>query len=331
MKVEKRLFLLLILSSVLATMFLASLTSTARAQVSTQLIIQPVTPSNIDFLANYTTLPTTITFNITVMNVTNIGSWQLTIEWNNALLSYSSISLPSDNILAGQNPIIAGPDTSVAGQVTYGAAAGPSQPGFNGSGVLAQMVLGLNASMAIPSSCSVFFEGVSSDTFLTALNLADIPFTPVTSTFSYDYAIGTSVTHTLTGTSELAVTESNGTIAANSAVFDSTNHMISFNVTGTAGDNDFVYAEVPSDQINVTSPSQWNVTMNGLQLAANQFVIAQNATYTNFIIPSFEIEEGGQSLAGIQGTVPELSTMLAIFTIASASTVAILKSRIRKK
>lgn len=331
MKVEKRLFLLLILSSVLATMFLASLTNTAHAQVSTQLILQPITPSNINFLANYTTLPTTITFNITVMNVTDMGAWQLTIEWNETLLSYNSISLPSDNVLAGQNPVVAGPDLSVAGQLTYGAAAGPSQPGFNGSGVLAQLVLGLDTPTPVPSSSPVDFEGIPSDTFLTALNLADIPFTAVTSTFSTSYAIGTSVTHTLPGTSELVVTQSNGTIAPNSAVFDDANHKVSFNVTGTAGDSAFLYAEVPRDKIDVAS--DWNVTLNGLQIAANRLVIAQNTTYTNLLIPQFLLEEetSGVGLIGIQGTIPELSTVLAILTIASASTAIIVKSRTKKK
>jgi len=331
MKVEKRLFLLLILSSVLATMFLASLTSTAHAQVTTQLVIQPVTPTNVNFLANYTTPPSTITFNITVLNVVDLATWQFTIEWNETLLSYHSISMPSDNVLVNSSPIVAGPDASVAGQVTYGAAAGPGAPSFNGSGTIAQLVLGLDTPMDIPSACSIDFEGLTSDTYLLTAAIADIPFTAVTPTFSYTYAIGTSVTHTLAGTSELVVTESNGTIAPNSAVFDDANHKISFNVTGTAGDNAFLYAELPRDKIDVAS--DWNVTLNGIQLAASRLVIAQNSTYTNILIPQFLLEEetNGQGLIGIQGTIPELTTMLGILTIAAASTAVLLKNRTKKK
>lgn len=332
MKVERRLFLLLILSSVLATMFLASLSSTAHATTSTQFIIQPAQPSNINFYANFTTLPTAITFNITVANVTSLGSWQVGVEWDETLLSYTSISLPTDNVFAGQGPITAGPFTEVLGQVVYGAACGPGQPGFNGSGILAQIVLAIDTPVQAPASCPVDFEGVTVDTFLTALNLADIPFTAVTSTFSYQYLYGTVVTHTISGSSNLAVTESNGTIASNSATIDTVNHTISFNVTGTAGDTDFLYVQIPKDVINVTALSQWKWYLSGIQQSASSLQITDNATYTNVLIPQFEIEEtSAGDTVGIQGTIPELSGVLAILTIASASTVAIVKNRTKKK
>lgn len=332
MKVKRRLFLLLTLSSVLVAMLLASLSSTARAQASTQLIIQPVQPSNINFYANFTTLPTAITFNITVVNVTSLGSWQVTVEWDESLLSYTSISLPTDNVFAGQGPITAGPDTSVLGRVTYGAAAGPGQSGFNGSGILAQIVLAIDTPVQAPASCPVDFEGVTVDTFLTALNLADIPFTPVTSTFSYQYLYGTVVTHTISGSSNLAVTESNGTIAPNSAVINTVNYTISFNVTGTAGDMDFLYVQVPKDVISVTALSEWKWYLSGVQQPSSTLQITENSTYTNVLIPQFEIEEtSGGNLVGIQGTIPELSSVLAILTIVSASTVAIVKNRTKKK
>ena len=330
MKVERRLFLLLILSSVLATMLLASLSSTARAQASTQLIIQPVQPSNINFYANFTTLPAAITFNITVVNVTKLGSWQVTVEWNEGLLSYTSISLPTDNVFAGQGPITAGPDTSVLGRVTYGAAAGPGQPGFNGSGILAQIVLAIDTPVQAPASCPIDFEGLTVDTFLTELNLADIPFTPVISTFSYQYLHGIVVTHTISGSNSPVTTTSNGTIQPNSGVIDKVNKTISFNVTGNTGDIAFLYAILPKDviKINVTDLSHWNVTVNGVKQSSPQ--VSENATHT-FVYTTFPF--ASQVTLGVQGDwiIPELSSMLIILIIASSATVAIAKSRTKRK
>jgi len=347
MKVGKQLAFLLILSAALVTMFLASFASTVRAAPATTLIIQPVQPADITFYANYTALPATITFNVSVVNVTNLGSWQLGLQWDKNLLNYSSISLPADNVFAGQQPVIAGPDQSVAGLVIYGAGAGPGQPGFNGSGVLAQFTLSVNASDTAPASGEILFEAISTDTFLTGLNLGDIPFTPVTATFNYTYdTVGTVVTHSITGTNNLVVTSSNSTIQANSAGIDTTNKVISFNVTGNASDTSYLYIQLPMDVINVSENqmNDWKLFLNGvlvynnsasLDVTVNGVVIqpqiTANATYTDVYIPNFAF--ASQVTFGTKGDniIPELSNVLIVMLIASSVTVAIVKGKTRKK
>lgn len=46
-----------------------------------------IQPSNYTFYANYTKPPATLTFNISVINVANLSSWQVAIQWNKILLS----------------------------------------------------------------------------------------------------------------------------------------------------------------------------------------------------------------------------------------------------
>ncbi len=133
------------------------------------------------------TVGDTFIVNITVTNVTNLGSWMFTLQWNSSILTYNGVSLPSDNVFAGKNPVVAGPDTSVIGQVTYGVAAGPGQIGFTGSGTLAQVLLTI---IQDRGKSPISFEGISIDTFLTdnTNNLVDIPFSPVNG--YYEYPVG---------------------------------------------------------------------------------------------------------------------------------------------
>ncbi len=211
--------------------------------------------------------------------------------------------------------------------------------------MLAQITLSVNASDTVPTSSTIGFEGLSTDTFLFTLGLTDIPFTPVTATFNYTYDTqGTVVTHTITGTNNLVVTSSNATIAPNSAGIDTTNKVISFNVTGNPGNTSYLFIQLPMDVINVTNMNDWKLTLNGvlvynasasLDATVNGVVIqpqiTANATYTDVYIPQFAF--ASQVTFGTQGDniIPELSNVLIVMLIVSSVTVAIVKGKTRKK
>lgn len=330
MKIEKRLVLLITLSAIVSTMFLASLTSTVRATPSAQLVIQP----SFAYYANYTTLPAKLTFNISVVNVTDMATWQLSIRWNNSLLTYGLISIPSDNVFSPQSLIIVPPtfDPLLPGVVVYGANIPPGGDSFNGSGVIAQLQLNVTSTVTPPVSCAIelvdIAPAVPEGTFILNRQLFSMPFTPVNAAYTYAYAIGTLVTHSISGSSNLVVTQSNGTIGPNSTGINKVSKTISFNVTGNTGDKAFLYAILPKDVINVTALSHWNVTVNGVLQSSPQ--VTENTTHT-FVFTTFPF--ASQVTLGVQGDwiIPELSSMLIILIIASSATVAIAKSRTRRK
>jgi hypothetical protein len=325
MKIEKRLVLLITLSAIVTMMFLASMTGTARAVPSAQMKIAP----SFAYYANYTTaLPTTLTFNISVVNVTDMATWQLSIRWNNSLLTYGLISIPSDNVFSPQSLIVVAPDTSVPGTVVYGANIPPGGNSFNGSGVIAQLRLNVTTTVTPPVSCAVELADVPDGTFILDSSLVSMPITPVNAAYAYTYATGTQVTHSISGSSNPVVTQSNGTVAPDSAGIDTVNKRISFNVTGNAGDSAFLYAILPKNVINVTTLSHWNVTVNGVPQSSPQ--ITENATHT-FVFTTFPF--ASQVTLGVKGDsiIPELSSMLVVLIIASSATVAIVKSRTRRK
>jgi hypothetical protein len=325
MKTEKQPILLLVLAT-LSLMFIASFAGTARAQSST---IFSITPSNYTFVANYTTPPTTLVFNITITNVTDLSSWQIGIQWDPAILSYKNISIPTNNIFAGQSFVVAGPDNTNPAIVVFGAALGPGTVPFTGSGIVAQLELNVTqAALVPPASSTIAFEGIGQDTFLLDSTGVDILSTKQESMYSNTYLTGNIVTHTITGSSNLVTTHSNGTIEPNSAGINTVTKTISFNVTGNTGDTAFLYAILPKDVINVTAFSNWNVTVNGVKQPSPQ--ITENTTHT-FVFATFPF--ASQVNLGVQGNwiIPELSSMLIILIIASSATVAIAKSRTRRK
>ena len=100
-------------------------------------------------------------------------------------------------------------------------------------------------------------------------------------------------------------------------------------MTGNTGDTAFLYVDLPKNVINVTNNdiTRWNVTVNG---SVEHPQITQNDTDT-FIFAFIALPELGT--VGVQGDniIPELSSMLIILIIASSATVAIAKSRTRRK
>ena len=322
MKVERQLVLMLILSAALSTMFLASLTSTVKAQATAQITFDPT----YTYYPSGAVLPSVLVFDINVVNVTDLAAWQVTIGWNLTVMTFVNISLPDDNVFAGQSPIPA-LDNSTAGQITYGAAAGPGQPGFNGTGKLARLIMAPTAMLAAPASSLLEFMNIPNDTFLVGIVLPDIPVTATNGWFAY--GIGTHVTHSISGSAIPVITESNGTIQSNSTVIDEVGKTISFNVTGNTGDTAFLYVDLPKNVINVTNNdiTRWNVTVNG---AVANPQITQNDTDT-FMFAFITLPELITVEVEGDNIIPELSSMLVILIIASSLTLALAKNRTRKK
>ncbi len=326
MKTEKQPILLIILAT-LSLMFIASFAGTARAQSA----VLAISPSNYTFYANYTTPPTTLIFNITLTDVANIAAWQIGIQWDPAILVYKNMSIPTNNIFAGQSILTAGPDNTNPAIVVYSAALAPGGAPFTGSGILAQLELNVTQAALVPPAFStIAFEGIGIDTFLLDNAGADISSTQTNSIFTNTYLTGDIVTHAIAGSSNLVVTESNGTVETNSAGIDTVNKTISFNVTGNAGDTAFLYARLPKDviKINVTDLSHWKVFVNSTLQSSPQ--VTENTTHT-FVLTTFPFTS--QVTLGVKGEwiIPELSSMLIILIIASSATVAIAKSRTRRK
>lgn len=330
MKMEKRLILPLILSAALTTMFLASFTGIARAVTSTQLVIQPSSGSPA-FYTGYSTPPKTITYNITVLNVANISAWQTAIQWNTSVLSYNATVITSASLF----PINALDESqSATGLITVGGQQAVGATQLNGNITLAQLLL--NPTASPPTSTSITFEGLQTngDTFLLS-GLSEIPFTPVTSMFSYGSVPGTPMTHSIPGTANLVSSYSNATIQQNTATINTTSKTISFNVTGNAGDTAYLYLNLPKNVINCTDiPRTWNVTLNGVKygMSSSAFqILVDNDTLTFVYIPSFTFSS--QVNVGVQGNnvIPELSSVLLILLVASSATVAIMRVRTKKK
>jgi hypothetical protein len=324
MKIEKRLILPLVLITILSTIFLASISGTAEAQTLAQLTF---VPSDYTYFANFTSPPSFLAFNISVTNVTSLGTWQTTINWDPTVLSYKNTSIPSDNIF-GSEQVISTSDNSTLGSLIYGSALLEPTHAVNGSGVLFHLELNVvNASL--PGS-DIIFAGIVSDTFLLDGSANDIPFGYANSKYANIYLTGTTVTHTISGSSDPVITGSNATIEPNSAGINTTSKTISFNVTGSSGDTAWMYAILPKSviKINITDLSHWNVTVNSVQQSAPQ--ITENTTHT-FIYTTFPF--ASQVTLGVKGDwiIPELSSMLIILIIASSITVAVAKSRTRKK
>jgi hypothetical protein len=157
-----------------------------KAAATEQTYLNVVNPLTGDQWFNFTALEKSVgdTFiiNITITNVTNLFCWEFMLDWNSNALSYVSAWLPSDNVFAGQMPVIAGPDASVAGQMIYGAAAGPNQPGFNGSGTLAQVELRI---VQGGGESLISFAEIYDYTFLSDYYINNIPFTAVNGYYAY--------------------------------------------------------------------------------------------------------------------------------------------------
>lgn len=130
----------------------------------------------------------TFIINITIANVVSMLGWEVMLQWNSSLLEFVRLVYPPDNVFAGQNPITMNA-TSIAGPIHFAALSGPGQPGFSGSGVLAQVELGIKGAIGESDLSFELIDPEYSDvrTYLIDMNLKNIPFTPVIAFYDYNF------------------------------------------------------------------------------------------------------------------------------------------------
>lgn len=98
---------------------------------------------------------------VTLQNVSEITTWQIALIFDPNIIEYSGVSIPADNIFAGQNVILGGPYTREVdeGYVKLGLDAGPGGVPFNGSGNLCTFTfVGKNAGNAFLKFRAYRFE-----------------------------------------------------------------------------------------------------------------------------------------------------------------------------
>ncbi len=87
-----------------------------------------------------TSFPQPVTVNVTLSNVTNLNAWQIRVIYNPAVLAYSSMAIPSDDLLGPPGGWLTDPcvvSNNTAGYVLAFLALDGSQV-VSGSGTLCQ-------------------------------------------------------------------------------------------------------------------------------------------------------------------------------------------------
>jgi hypothetical protein len=165
-------------------------------------IVDAVTgSSNLHYTTATKSIGDNVTINITISGTPDmsLNTYQFKVSWDPTLLTYSSLVRPSDDVFSGApgSLAIAGPDSSVAGEVLYGVAVNPPYTvppttwGFNGSGTLAVLNLtiiqGVSVGGPVSVTCSLDFENLGVDTFLLNALGADIAFIPNKADYLYEW------------------------------------------------------------------------------------------------------------------------------------------------
>jgi hypothetical protein len=143
-----------------------------------------ILPDQNTFYSNTTAPETAFSINVTVVDVTDLATWQLNLTWDASLLEFSQITLPQDHVFAGQGYF--GVIDVEFGSVVFGVALGPGGSGFNGTGVLCRIELKiLNITTPLTTSCNLTLAAQPVDTFLLDSTAKDISFKTQNSTFTY--------------------------------------------------------------------------------------------------------------------------------------------------
>lgn len=125
-----------------------------------------------------TAFPQPVTLNVTLSNVVNLNAWQIKVAFNPALLTYSNMSVPDDNLLGplGGTSGLAVLPNNKAGYVLAFLALDGSQV-VNGSGTLCQMTFNVSRpSVSAVTFADIGIVGPYGGTALTDSNLNKIPF-----------------------------------------------------------------------------------------------------------------------------------------------------------
>jgi hypothetical protein len=149
-------------------------------------VVNPLTGHEwFNFIAENKTVGDTFVINIQLYNVTDLGSAQIMLTWNQTMLNYFGLNVPPNAIFPEPifDPII-NPDVSVPGRLIYGEAFGPNRS-FTGDGILFQ----IEFKIAAYGETLLHIDPYPSDnTFLTDINRDDMSFTTVDGHYVLPYS-----------------------------------------------------------------------------------------------------------------------------------------------
>jgi len=118
-----------------------------------------------------------LTVNISVLDVTDLMTWQVNVSWDPAQLSFNDVVFPdptNDFVFANEPKYPIGPVTGTSSAV-FSVVCDTSSGGhtFTGSGTLAQLKLNV---LTNNPTCEIKFENIPVDTFLLDSTGSDITF-----------------------------------------------------------------------------------------------------------------------------------------------------------
>jgi hypothetical protein len=265
-KIKKALFGLLIAITLMAiiTINMHQLFATP----SPTLLVKP--PSIID----PTVAPgSTITINASVVDITDLTTWQVTILYNSSILNCTSAWYPTDYVFAGKStiPVIPVID-NLHGYVQHGCTLMIGQTGFTGSGTLCQIEFQV---LDHGNTTLHFSEPYGSDTFLWDSNDELIPISIQDGYFDNRVAVSTytlTITTTTGGTTNPAPgshSYTQGTLVSVTAILDAGYKLDHWELDGA----------------NVGAPNPIEVTMNTDHTLHAVFIAAPPVGATLYVNP----------------------------------------------
>jgi len=163
----------------------------AHAAPTTIEVINPLNGSHdFNFSSDTTSVGSQFVVNVTVKDVMDLQNWQISLAWNDTLLDFVEITLPSDHVFVGASrAMIQGPPINNPGNVIWGCTYINTAPfkywTFNGTGTLCQIKLQIKQGGVPQVSSALAIAGLGSDTFLIDGQSHDIQFTPVFGNYVY--------------------------------------------------------------------------------------------------------------------------------------------------
>lgn len=151
--------------------------------------VNPLTGGNsFNFTTSTKSVGDAFIINFTVVDVADLNTWQVGLEWNSSLLNFVNVTFPSDNVFAGKTTINPPPEVS-PGSVWCGQTIFPKgQPTFYGSGTLCQIALNITQGVNHQSPIvSGLLNITNPSTFLLDHQDYDILFTTVDGLYEYSW------------------------------------------------------------------------------------------------------------------------------------------------
>ena len=200
-----------------------------------------------------TNFPLPVTVNVTLTNVVNLNAWQIKIVFNPAVLAYSGIVIPSDDLLGPSGGWLNPPSVAynnTAGYVTAFLALDGSAV-VTGSGTLCQITF----NVLQPGISGVSFSDVgirSLGTYLFDGNLNQIAF----STLNGDVQVGTTGFQFYTFPCIRKTVTYNVTLFTNSTVsgfsYNETSDTMTFSLSGPSGTTGLCASSISISMMNAT-------------------------------------------------------------------------------